>query len=113
MARTYSDTITTPAAAMAVTGKSRPFVSLLSDFGLRDASAGIMRAVVAGICPSAVVVDLAHDIDKFAVRDGALLLWSAVPYLPMVPTSPSWTPAWSTSARARHRGPARRLHRPR
>jgi hypothetical protein len=83
MARTYSDTVTTPAAAMAVTGKSRPFVSLLSDFGLRDASAGIMRAVVAGICPSAVVVDLAHDIDKFAVRDGALLLWNAVPYLPI------------------------------
>jgi S-adenosylmethionine hydrolase len=42
-----------------------------------------MRAVVAGICPEAVVVDLAHDVDKFAIRDGALLLWSAVPYLPI------------------------------
>jgi len=83
MARTYSDTVTTPAAARAVAARTRPFVSLLSDFGLRDPSAGIMRAVVAGICPTAIVVDLAHEVDKFAIRDGALLLWSAVPYLPI------------------------------
>jgi len=83
MPRTFSDTVTTPAAARAITGKRRPFVSLLSDFGSRDPSAGIMRAVVAGICPDAIVVDLAHDVDKFAIRDGALLLWSAVPYLPI------------------------------
>ena len=83
MARTYKETVTTPAAT-GLGGASRPpFVSLLSDFGLRDPSAGIMRAVVVGICPTATVVDLAHDIDKFAIRDGALLLWSAVPYLPI------------------------------
>jgi S-adenosylmethionine hydrolase len=83
MARIYRDTVTTPAAAGATRGRSRPFVSLLSDFGLREPSAGIMRAVVAGICPNATVVDLAHDVDRFAIRDGALLLWSAVPYLPV------------------------------
>jgi S-adenosylmethionine hydrolase len=83
MARTYSDTVTTPAAAAAVTGGSIPFVSLLSDFGLRDPSAGIMRAVVLGICRDATVVDLGHEVDKFAIRDGALLLWSAVPYMPI------------------------------
>ena len=58
-------------------------MSLLSDFGSRDPSAGIMRAVVAGICPEANVVDISHDVDKFAIRDGALLLWSAAPYLPI------------------------------
>jgi S-adenosylmethionine hydrolase len=83
MARTYTDTVTTPAAARASSSRSRPFVSLLSDFGARDASAGIMRAVVAGICPRAVIVDIAHEVDKFAIRDGALLLWAAVPYLPI------------------------------
>jgi S-adenosylmethionine hydrolase len=84
MARTYRETVTTPAAATrGVSGRARPFISLLSDFGLRDPSAGIMRAVVAGIAPTALVVDLAHDVDKFAIRDGALLLWSAVPYLPV------------------------------
>jgi len=83
MARTYSDTVTTPAAAGGSGSRDRPFVSLLSDFGLRDPSAGIMRAVMAGICPSAIVVDLSHEVDKFAIRDGALLLWSAVPFLPI------------------------------
>ncbi|MFV2064939.1 MAG: SAM-dependent chlorinase/fluorinase, partial [Chloroflexota bacterium] len=83
MARTYSETVTTPAATRVSSSRDRPFVSLLSDFGLRDPSAGIMRAVIAGICPTATVVDLAHEVDKFAIRDGALLLWSAVPYLPV------------------------------
>jgi S-adenosylmethionine hydrolase len=58
-------------------------VSLLSDFGVRDPSAGIMRAVVLGICPEARMVDISHEVDKFAIRDGALLLWSAAPYLPV------------------------------
>ena len=83
MAHTYTHTVTTPAAADAGRASSPPFVSLLSDFGTRDPSAGIMRAVVAGICPRALVVDLAHEVRKFAIRDGALLLWSAVPYLPV------------------------------
>jgi S-adenosylmethionine hydrolase len=84
MARTYTETVTTPAAAgRATTGRARPFVSLLSDFGLRDPSAGIMRAVVAAICPHAIVVDISHEVAKFAIRDGALLLWSAVPYMPI------------------------------
>lgn len=82
MVRTYKETITTPAAAVAGRGR-QPFVSLLSDFGLRDPSAGIMRAVVTGICPEANIVDLSHEVHKFAIRDGALLLWSAVPYLPV------------------------------
>jgi S-adenosylmethionine hydrolase len=83
MPRTYSDTVTTPAAAKSLQADVGPFVSLLSDFGVRDVSAGIMRAVVVGICPSATIVDLAHDIDKFAIRDGALMLWGAAPYLPV------------------------------
>lgn len=83
MPRTYRETVTTPAAAQAPAAGAGPFVSLLSDFGVRDVSAGIMRAVVVGICPRATIVDLAHDIDKFAIRDGALMLWGAIPYLPI------------------------------
>jgi S-adenosylmethionine hydrolase len=83
MPGTYSSTVTTPAAAAALSAGQGPFVSLLSDFGSRDVSAGIMRAVVAQICPRATIIDLAHDVHKFAIRDGALLMWSAVPYLPI------------------------------
>jgi S-adenosylmethionine hydrolase len=58
-------------------------ISLLSDFGLRDPSAAIMRGVVLGIAPDARIVDISHEVRKFAIRDGALLLWCALPYLPI------------------------------
>lgn len=81
MARTFTRTITTPAAARMVRATGRPAISLLTDFGSRDPSAGIMRAVVQAIAPDAVVTDISHDVEKFHVRDAALLLWCAVPYL--------------------------------
>jgi S-adenosylmethionine hydrolase len=62
---------------------TRPVVSLLTDFGVRDVSASICRAVVLGICPDAQVIDLTHDVRKFSIRDGALALWCALPYLPV------------------------------
>jgi S-adenosylmethionine hydrolase len=62
---------------------TRPIVSLLTDFGVRDVSASICRAVVLGICPDAEVIDLTHEVRKYAIRDGALALWCALPYLPI------------------------------
>jgi hypothetical protein len=62
---------------------ARPFVSLLTDFGLRDPSAAICRGVVLGIAPDAEIVDISHEVRKYAIRDGALLLWCALPYLPV------------------------------
>lgn len=83
MRRSYTRVITTPASARAVRNVVRPFVSLLSDFGSRDPSAGICRAVVLGIAPDAIVLDISHDVAKFQVKDAALLLWCALPYLPV------------------------------
>jgi S-adenosylmethionine hydrolase len=62
---------------------TRPFISLLSDFGARDPSAAIMHGVILGIAPAARIVDISHEVHKFAIRDGALLLWCALPYLPV------------------------------
>ena len=62
---------------------TRPVVSLLTDFGVRDVSASICRAVVLGICPDAEVIDLTHEVRKYSIRDGALALWCALPYLPV------------------------------
>jgi len=61
----------------------RPFISLLTDFGVRDPSAGILHGVILGIAPEASIVDISHEVHKYAIRDGALLLWCAVPYLPV------------------------------
>jgi S-adenosylmethionine hydrolase len=62
---------------------TRPLVSLLTDFGLRDPSAAICRAVILGICPDAELLDLAHDVRKYAIGEGALSLWAALPYVPV------------------------------
>ena len=56
-----------------------PFICLLTDFGARDPSAGILHGVILGIAPDARIVDISHEVRKYAIRDGALLLWCAVP----------------------------------
>jgi S-adenosylmethionine hydrolase len=61
----------------------RPVISLLTDFGARDPSAAILHGVILSIEPDARIVDISHEVRKFAIRDGALLLWCALPYLPV------------------------------
>ncbi|MBA2557132.1 MAG: SAM-dependent chlorinase/fluorinase [Chloroflexi bacterium] len=55
----------------------------MTDFGLRDPSAAICKAVVLGIAPDALVVDISHEVAKYQISDAALLLWCALPYLPV------------------------------
>lgn len=62
---------------------ARPVISLLTDFGGRDPSAAICRGVMLGIAPDAVLLDISHEIAKYAIRDGAHVLWCAVPWLPV------------------------------
>ncbi len=83
MARRLTRVITTPAAARSAREGSRPFVSLLSDWGARDPSAAICRGVVLGIAPDALVVDITHDVEKYNIHHGALMLWCALPFLPI------------------------------
>jgi S-adenosylmethionine hydrolase len=59
----------------------RPVISLLTDFG-PDGPAAICRGVLVGIARDAQVIDIGHNVRKYAIRDGAFLLWCAVPYLP-------------------------------
>jgi S-adenosylmethionine hydrolase len=83
MARSFTRVITTPAAARSPREWNRPFVSLLSDWGERDPSPAICRGVILGIAPEALVVDISHEVDKYNVRHGALLLWCSLPFLPI------------------------------
>jgi S-adenosylmethionine hydrolase len=66
-----------------IAGVAGPFISLLTDFGARDPSASILHGVILSIAPDARIVDISHEVRKFAIRDGALLLWCALPYLPV------------------------------
>jgi hypothetical protein len=60
----------------------RPVVSFLTDFGA-DLAPAICRGVMLSIAPDAQIVDISHGVRKFAILEGAYLLWSAVPWLPV------------------------------
>lgn len=83
MSRHFTHVVTTPAAARRPHDATRPFVSLLTDWGLRDPSPAIARGVILSIAPDAQVIDISHEVEKFNIRHGALMLWSALPYLPI------------------------------
>jgi S-adenosyl-L-methionine hydrolase (adenosine-forming) len=56
-------------------------VFLLTDYGLADEFAGVVRAVVLRHAPGVPVVDLTHGVAPFDVRAGALALVRAAPHL--------------------------------
>jgi len=60
----------------------RPVITLLTDFGYRDPYVASMKGVILSICPEAVIIDISHDIPKFDVRAGALVLAQAAPWFP-------------------------------
>ncbi|WP_026403820.1 SAM hydrolase/SAM-dependent halogenase family protein [Actinomadura rifamycini] len=58
----------------------RPFISLATDFGA--AYTAVCAGVMYGIVPDANVLVLSDEITPFDVREGAMLLRQALPYLP-------------------------------
>ena len=58
-----------------------PFITFLTDFG--DTAPATCRGVIWSILPEARINDLSHESRAFAVRDGAFLLWSSLPYQPV------------------------------
>jgi S-adenosylmethionine hydrolase len=56
-------------------------VFVLTDYGLADEFAGVLRAVVLRDAPGASVIDLTHGVTPFDVRAGALALARAAPHL--------------------------------
>jgi S-adenosylmethionine hydrolase len=57
-------------------------ITLTTDFGLRDGFVGTMKGVMLGICPTAQLVDISHDIPPQDVRAGAFALWRAYSFFP-------------------------------
>lgn len=54
----------------------------MTDFGLRDPFAGIMKGVILGINPSAEIVDVCHDIRPGDVKSAAFAILMAFGYFP-------------------------------
>jgi S-adenosylmethionine hydrolase len=58
------------------------FITLLTDFGVKDGYPGIMKGVIWGIVPDAQIADLTHSVSPQNILEGALTLARAVPYFP-------------------------------
>lgn len=61
---------------------TRPLITLTTDFGLTDPFVGVMKGVIASICPAARMIDITHGVKAFDVLDGALAIWQARRYFP-------------------------------
>ena len=59
-----------------------PLIVLLTDFGTSDGYVGVMKGVIAGICPGAQLIDVTHSVTAFDLLEGALAIWQAWRYFP-------------------------------
>ena len=58
-------------------------ICFLTDFGLQDDFVGTCHGVIARIAPGARVIDVTHGIPPTQVLQGALVLSSTLPYMPV------------------------------
>lgn len=57
-------------------------ITLLTDFGLKDPYAGIMKGVILTIDPGAVIVDITHEVEPQDIREAAFLVDEYWKYFP-------------------------------
>jgi S-adenosyl-L-methionine hydrolase (adenosine-forming) len=57
-------------------------VSLLTDYGHEDEFVGVLHGVIRSIAPAIPIIDVTHGILRHDVREGAVVLRNALPYLP-------------------------------
>ncbi|HML95534.1 MAG TPA: SAM-dependent chlorinase/fluorinase [Thermodesulfobacteriota bacterium] len=57
-------------------------ITLTTDFGAGDHYAGVMKGVIAGINPSAIVIDITHGIGAYNIAEAAFKLHASYGYFP-------------------------------
>ena len=57
-------------------------ITLLTDFGVNDEYIGLMKAVILCVNPSAVIVDITHQIDPHDIIQAAYTIGSSYRYFP-------------------------------
>jgi S-adenosyl-L-methionine hydrolase (adenosine-forming) len=58
-------------------------VTLLTDYGRDDDFVGVCHGVIRSVHPEAQIVDITHGIHRYGVRQGAIVLRNALPYMPV------------------------------
>lgn len=59
-----------------------PIITLTTDFGLADHYVGVMKGVIASICPEAQTIDVSHQVRPHCVPEGAFRVAQAYRYFP-------------------------------
>lgn len=54
-------------------------ITLLTDFGLRDAFVAVMKGVILRLAPHVTLIDIAHLIAPQNIREGAIVLARGAP----------------------------------
>jgi len=57
-------------------------ITLLTDFGLDNWFAGVMKGVIRNINPAAEVIDISHSVKNFSVHAGAFVLKNSFQFFP-------------------------------
>lgn len=63
----------------------KPVITLTTDFGLKDPFVGLMKGVILGINPNAIIIDITHEISRHNVFEAAQVISMSYKYFP--PTS--------------------------
>ncbi|HLA98188.1 MAG TPA: SAM-dependent chlorinase/fluorinase [Anaerolineales bacterium] len=58
------------------------FITLLTDFGLKDGNVGVMKGVIWGLAPQVKIADISHQVSPQNVPEAALILRRSAPYFP-------------------------------
>jgi S-adenosylmethionine hydrolase len=59
-----------------------PVISLMTDFGIKDGTVGVMKGVIWSICPEAQISDLSHMIPAQNIAEAGYILARSAPYYP-------------------------------
>lgn len=59
-----------------------PFLTLTTDFGLKDGTVGILKGVIWSLCPQARIADISHLIRPQNILEAAFVLGRATPCFP-------------------------------
>ncbi len=62
--------------------KTKPIITVMTDFGTEDGYVGAMKGVLLGLLPDAAVVDISHRIEPFNIRQAAFSLLNYAFYYP-------------------------------
>lgn len=57
-------------------------ITLITDFGLRDANVAAMKGVILSLNPQVTIVDLSHEVSSQNIAEGAYILWRGYAYFP-------------------------------